>query len=116
MCICICLFYFSSSFFFFFPLSGTCIRIWDTRSRQLVHELKRSKIGKGATIHSLCFSDDGTMLVVSSSSATIHVFAIAGEKKSDTSFACAHLDDMKITETRHISSFGADNTFIQVWF
>lgn len=95
---------------------GTCIRVWETSTRQMIHELKRSKMGRAATIHSLCFSDDGSLLVVSSSSKTIHVFAVTGERKSETSIAQAHLDDMKIGEERHISSFGADGTFIQVIF
>jgi WD40 repeat protein len=77
-------------------------------------ELKRSKMGRAAKIQSLCFSDDGTMLVVSSSSKTIHIFAIQGEKKSDRAFAFIRLDQEGISETKHISSFKPDNCTIQV--
>ena len=95
---------------------GTIIRVWDTDTKQLVMELKRSKIGREAKIHSLCFSDDGTMLVVSSSTPTIHIFAIQGEKKNDRAFAFIRLDKQKISERHHISSFKPDNQTVQVAF
>ncbi|KAH7819870.1 Autophagy-related protein 18 B (Atg18B) [Monocercomonoides exilis] len=95
---------------------GTIIRVWDTESKAMVMELKRSSVGRQAHIHSLAFSDDGTMLVVSSSSKTIHIFAIQGEKKSEKSCAFIRLDQEGITETKHISSFKPDNQTIQVAF
>ncbi|KAK2962325.1 putative WD repeat domain phosphoinositide-interacting protein 2 [Blattamonas nauphoetae] len=95
---------------------GTTIRIWDTHSRERIMEMKRSKIGKTATVHSLCFSEDGTLLVVSSTSKTIHIFAVMGERKSEKSIACIYLDDQGITETHHISSFLADTNTVQVAF
>ncbi|KAK2952104.1 putative WD repeat domain phosphoinositide-interacting protein 2 [Blattamonas nauphoetae] len=95
---------------------GTTIRIWDTHSRQQIMELKRSKIGKTAAVHSLSFSEDGSMLVVSSTSKTIHIFAVMGERKSEKSIACIYLDDEGITETYHISAFNADSNVIQVAF
>lgn len=95
---------------------GTIIRVWDTDSKVLVMELKRSKVGREAKIHSLCFSDDGTMLVCSSSTKTIHIFAIQGDKKNDRAFAYIRLDKEKITESNHISSFKPDNQTVQVAF
>lgn len=95
---------------------GTIIRVWDTESKALVMELKRSGFGREATIHSLSFSDDGTMLVCSSSSKTIHIFAIQGERKSERAFAFIRLDHEGITETKHISSFRPDNQTVQVAF
>lgn len=95
---------------------GTIIRVWDTNTKALVTELKRSKIGREAKIHSLCFSEDGSMLVVSSSSKTIHIFAIDGEKKNDRAFAYIRLDKENIDEKNHISSFSQDGQTIQVAF
>ncbi|KAA6403163.1 MAG: putative WD repeat domain phosphoinositide-interacting protein 2 [Streblomastix strix] len=95
---------------------GTCIRVWDTTTKQKVMEFKRSHIGKPALIRSLCFSEDGQLLVVSSSSTTIHVFAVTGEHKSDTSFACIYLKEVGITENYNISSFGQNQNIIQVAF
>lgn len=56
------------------------------------------------------------MLVVSSSSKTIHIFAIDGEKKNDRAFAYIRLDKENIDEKNHISSFSQDGQTIQVAF
>ncbi|KAH7821313.1 Autophagy-related protein 18 A (Atg18A) [Monocercomonoides exilis] len=93
---------------------GTIIRVWDTETKEMIMELKRSSVGRTAEIHSLSFSDDGTMLVVSSSSKTIHIFSLQGERKSEKSIAFIRLDQEGISETKHISSFKPDNQIIQV--
>lgn len=95
---------------------GTIIRVWESETRKLVIELKRSRVGREATIKSLCFSDDGTMLVVSSSTKTIHIFSISEDKKNDKAFAFIRLDKEGITESEHISSFKSDNKHVQVAF
>ena len=95
---------------------GTIIRVWETETRKLVMELKRSRVGREATIKSICFSDDGTMLVVSSSTKTIHIFSISEDKKNDKAFAFIRLDKEGITESEHISSFKSDNKHVQVAF
>ncbi|KAK2959107.1 putative WD repeat domain phosphoinositide-interacting protein 2 [Blattamonas nauphoetae] len=93
---------------------GTIIRIWDTNTRAMLMEVKRSKVGKTAAIHSLCFSDDGQYLVVSSSSKTVHLFCIEGEQSSETSIACIYLNQEGISERMNIASFSADSTEIQL--
>ncbi|KAK2952208.1 putative WD repeat domain phosphoinositide-interacting protein 2 [Blattamonas nauphoetae] len=93
---------------------GTIVRIWDTNTRKMITEVKRSKVGKTATIHSLCFSDDGQLLVVSSSSKTVHIFCIEGERKSETSVACIYLEKENITERMNIASFSSESNYIQL--
>lgn len=95
---------------------GTIIRVWDTDTKALVMELKRSRVGREAKIHSLCFNDEGTMIVCSSSTKTIHIFAVQGDRKNDKAFAYIRLNEEKISESNHISSFRSDNQTVQVAF
>jgi len=55
---------------------GTLIRVWDTESGKLVKELRRG--AEQATIWSICFSADNSLLAVSSSNGTCHIFGIVG--------------------------------------
>ncbi|KAJ1774036.1 Phosphatidylinositol 3,5-bisphosphate-binding protein [Coemansia sp. RSA 1843] len=51
---------------------GTLIRIFDTMSGRLLHELRRGV--DRADIYSIAFSPDGTKLCVSSDKGTVHIF------------------------------------------
>ncbi|KAJ1785317.1 Phosphatidylinositol 3,5-bisphosphate-binding protein [Coemansia sp. RSA 2399] len=51
---------------------GTLIRIFDTLSGRLLHELRRGV--DRADIYSIAFSPDGTKLCVSSDKGTVHIF------------------------------------------
>ncbi|KAJ1934770.1 Phosphatidylinositol 3,5-bisphosphate-binding protein [Kickxella alabastrina] len=51
---------------------GTLIRIFDTMSGRLVHELRRGV--DRADIYSIAFSPDNTRLCVSSDKGTVHIF------------------------------------------
>ncbi|KAI8325013.1 WD40 repeat-like protein [Martensiomyces pterosporus] len=60
---------------------GTLIRIFDTMSGRLLHELRRGV--DRADIYSIAFSPDNTRLCVSSDKGTVHVFNL--EAKQDHS-------------------------------
>ena len=53
---------------------GTLIRVWDTTTCRQVREFRRG--ADNAQIYSICFSPDNTLLAVSSSKGTCHIFAI----------------------------------------
>ncbi|KAJ1719391.1 Phosphatidylinositol 3,5-bisphosphate-binding protein [Coemansia erecta] len=56
---------------------GTLIRIFDTMSGRLLHELRRGV--DRADIHSIAFSPDNTKLCVSSDKGTVHIFNLDGK-------------------------------------
>lgn len=62
---------------------GTLIRIFNTDNCELLSELRRGS--QPATIYSINFSSDSTLLCVSSSHGTIHVFALDDPKRNETS-------------------------------
>ena len=53
---------------------GTLVRVWDTETGAMVKELRRG--AESAHIWCMCFSHDGTMLAVTSSRGTCHIFGI----------------------------------------
>jgi len=53
---------------------GTLIRVWNTETGALEKELRRG--AENAHIHSMCFSEDGSMLAVTSSRGTCHIFGV----------------------------------------
>lgn len=56
---------------------GTLIRIFDTNTTVILHELRRGT--SSANIYCINFSKDSTLLCVSSDHGTIHVFALNKE-------------------------------------
>ncbi|KAJ2220085.1 Phosphatidylinositol 3,5-bisphosphate-binding protein [Coemansia sp. RSA 485] len=68
---------------------GTLIRIFDTMSGRLLHELRRGV--DRADIYSIAFSPDNTRLCVSSDKGTVHIFNLdpkqaAGNRQSNLKF------------------------------
>lgn len=64
-------------------MQGTLVRVWDTRSRLKLAELRRGS--DPASLAGLVFSPDSAFLAVSSDKATLHIFAVrhkAPNKKS----------------------------------
>jgi len=53
---------------------GTLIRVWNTETGALEKELRRG--AENAHIYSMCFSEDGSMLAVTSSRGTCHIFGV----------------------------------------
>jgi len=53
---------------------GTLIRVWNTEDGTMVKELRRG--AENAHIWSMCFSEDGHMLAVTSSRGTCHIFGV----------------------------------------
>jgi len=62
---------------------GTLIRIFDSGSGKLLSELRRGT--QAATIYSINFSSDSSLVCVSSSHGTIHIFATEDSSKNKTS-------------------------------
>ena len=62
---------------------GTLIRIFDTESGKLLSELRRGT--QAATIYSVNFSADSSLVCASSSHGTIHIFATEDSSKNKTS-------------------------------
>jgi len=62
---------------------GTLIRIFDTGSGKLLSELRRGT--QAATIYSVNFSADSSLVRASSSHGTIHIFATEDSSKNKTS-------------------------------
>ena len=56
---------------------GTLIRVWNTEDGAMLKELRRG--ADNAKIWSMCFSEDGSMLAVTSSHGTCHIFGVASE-------------------------------------
>jgi len=54
---------------------GTLIRVWNTEDGKMIKELRRG--AESARIYSMCFSEDGSMLAVTSSHGTCHIFGVA---------------------------------------
>ncbi|XP_035695839.1 WD repeat domain phosphoinositide-interacting protein 3-like [Branchiostoma floridae] len=66
---------------------GTLIRVFDTASYQLLHELRR---GTGsAQIYCMNFNQDASLLCVSSDHGTVHIFAVEDPKKNKQSSLAA---------------------------
>jgi len=53
---------------------GTLIRVWDTETQKMVKELRRG--AENAHVWSMCFSKDGSMIAVTSSRGTCHIFGV----------------------------------------
>jgi len=62
---------------------GTLVRVFDTGNGQLLTELRRGS--QPATIYSINFSSDSSLLCASSSHGTIHVFSVEDPKKNKQS-------------------------------
>lgn len=62
---------------------GTLIRVFDAQNGQLLTELRRGS--QAATIYSINFSADSTLLCASSSHGTIHVFSVCDPSKNKQS-------------------------------
>jgi len=56
---------------------GTLIRVWNTEDGAMVKELRRG--ADNAHIWSMCFSEDGSMIAVTSSHGTCHIFGVRDE-------------------------------------
>jgi len=56
---------------------GTLIRVWNTEDGAMIKELRRG--AENARIWSMCFSEDGSMLAVTSSRGTCHIFGVRDE-------------------------------------
>jgi len=56
---------------------GTLIRVWNTEDGAMIKELRRG--AENARIFSMCFSEDGSMLAVTSSRGTCHIFGVRDE-------------------------------------
>jgi len=56
---------------------GTLIRVWNTEDGKMIKELRRG--AENARIWSMCFSEDGSMLAVTSSHGTCHIFGVRDE-------------------------------------
>ena len=59
---------------------GTLLRIYETDSGRLVHELRRGS--DKAEIYSMAFNQDASRLVVSSDHGTVHIFNLDGSRSS----------------------------------
>ncbi|KAJ1993121.1 Phosphatidylinositol 3,5-bisphosphate-binding protein [Coemansia spiralis] len=64
---------------------GTLIRIFDTMSGRLLHELRRGV--DRADIYSIAFSPDSTRLCVSSDKGTVHIFNLEAKHNSAQSLS-----------------------------
>jgi len=62
---------------------GTLIRVWNTEDGSMVKELRRG--AENAHIWSMCFSEDGSMLAVTSSRGTCHIFGVREELENKRS-------------------------------
>jgi len=62
---------------------GTLIRVWSTETGAMVKELRRG--AENAHIWSMCFSEDGSMLAVTSSRGTCHIFGVRDELENKRS-------------------------------
>lgn len=62
---------------------GTLVRVWDTESGRLVKELRRG--ADSAHVWAMCFSRDKTLLAVSSSRGTCHIFGVSGVANKQSS-------------------------------
>jgi len=62
---------------------GTLIRVWNTEDGAMVKELRRG--ANDARIWSMCFSEDGSMLAVTSSHGTCHIFGVQSELENKKS-------------------------------
>ncbi|KAJ2416833.1 Phosphatidylinositol 3,5-bisphosphate-binding protein [Coemansia sp. IMI 209128] len=66
---------------------GTLIRIFDTMSGRLLHELRRGV--DRADIYSIAFSPDSTRLCVSSDKGTVHIFNLEAKQSAAQQSAAA---------------------------
>lgn len=64
---------------------GTLIRVFDTKTRKLLHELRRGT--EHTTIWSLAFNADSTMLASTSEKGTCHIFKLAEAVHDKTAVA-----------------------------
>lgn len=62
---------------------GTLIRVWDSHSGQLLHELRRG--AEAAEIQSIAFDFETCWLAVSSDHGTVHVFSLSPGANSSPS-------------------------------
>jgi WD40 repeat protein len=58
---------------------GTLIRVFDTSTGQLMHELRRG--AERAVIHCITFNPDSSFLALSSDKGTVHIFALNDDAK-----------------------------------
>jgi WD40 repeat protein len=72
--------------------NGTIIRVFETRSGTLLHELRRGK--DPARIYSLCFNKTGEHLLCSSDHGTIHIFSV---KRKD-------IKDVKVEDVKDVKN------------
>ncbi|GMT34605.1 hypothetical protein PFISCL1PPCAC_25902 [Pristionchus fissidentatus] len=64
---------------------GTVIRVFDTRTRMLLNELRRG--ADPATLHCLTFSQCGSFLAASSDKSTVHIFPTREKNEGGKSWA-----------------------------
>ncbi|KAI8608498.1 WD40-repeat-containing domain protein [Chytriomyces sp. MP71] len=85
--------------------NGTLIRVFDTRTRALVHEFRRGTV-EVAIVYSMAFSRDSSMLVVGSDRGTVHVFVVGPSitELTPTSESRANASSPGIDLTRRVTS------------
>lgn len=66
---------------------GTLIRVWDSHSGSLLHELRRG--AEAAEIQSLAFDFEAAWLAVSSDHGTVHVFSLSPAASAALAGGCA---------------------------
>lgn len=64
---------------------GTIVRVWDTRKLTQTHQFRRGT--SEAQITEIVFSPDSSLLLVLSSSLTVHVFSLSSNIANRTNFA-----------------------------
>jgi len=102
---------------------GTLIRVWDTTTCRQLREFRRGS--ESAQIWSICFSQDNSLLAVSSSKGTCHIFSMQDSSASNRQSAYRRVSSYfvggdrsslqaPIPTERTLLAFAPDKSFIFV--
>jgi len=70
---------------------GTLIRIFDTKTGRLMHQLRRG--ADQATIYSLCFDEASKLFACSSDKNTVHIFSLEGRGANESDASASSTTD-----------------------
>jgi len=87
---------------------GTLVRVWDTKSGQRLHELRRG--AEPADIQCISFSHDLVWLLVSSDHGTVHLFRLGDEAEAAAAAAAAAAPPTPTLQANSAAAGGGDST------
>ncbi|CAH2055796.1 unnamed protein product, partial [Iphiclides podalirius] len=83
---------------------GTIIRLWDTSTKQMLHELRRGS--DYADVYCINFNPEGSLVCCVSDKGTLHVWTARG--------ACRHLCSAAAPPQRALCAFSDDRTAVVI--